>query len=645
MAKIKVLSQHLVNKIAAGEVVERPASVIKEMMENSIDADATRISVEVEDGGKKLIRISDNGCGISSDDLALAFAPHATSKIAGDDNLFAIATFGFRGEALASIASVSHVEIVSRPPDAVEGAKMLISAGQPQPIVPAPAAVGTTITVSKLFFNIPARRKFLRTANTEMGHITEQFTRIALAHTEVQLSLTHNGRNLYDLPADQTLTKRIGELFTPELTDGLFPIQRKDRNVEITGLIGHPQQSRTGTKWQYVFLNGRHIHDRFITHAIREAYRGVLEINRQPIVFLFLRVPFETVDVNVHPAKTEVRFADSNLIHSQVLAAIRDRLLSSDLTVSVRTGNGSIPSGSSNGGSARGSMLPDDRQDRQQHIRQAMADFFKTASKTSTKPIYAPAESAFRTPGQAHTPPVGTQQPPTSAQRPNGPSQTAPSTSPPPLYSQVPAAAEIADNDKAQSGDDLDTAPVMQIHNSYLVTQSNDGLIIIDQHALHERIIYEKLSHQLAQGPLTSQRSLIPEIVDVTTRQMAMIEEQTDILADLGITLEQFGPHSIAIQSFPMLFDKASPGPFVTDLLDLLVEQSGLLTREELIHHVLDMMACKAAVKAGDPLTDSEIRALLQQQHLIQRTATCPHGRPTTISLTLTELEKQFKRT
>lgn len=645
MAKIKVLSQHLVNKIAAGEVVERPASVIKEIMENSIDAGATRISVEVEDGGKKLIRISDNGCGISSDDLALAFASHATSKITGDDSLFAIATFGFRGEALASIASVSNVEIVSRPPDAVEGARMLISAGATQPVVPAPAAVGTVMTVSKLFFNIPARRKFLRTANTEMGHITEQFTRIALAHTEVQLSLTHNGRNLYDLPADQTLTKRIGELFSPELTDGLFPIQRKDHNVEITGLIGHPQQSRTGTKWQYVFLNGRHIHDRFITHAIREAYRGVLEINRQPIVFLFLQVPFETVDVNVHPAKTEVRFADSNLIHSQVLAAIRDRLLSSDLTVPVRTGYGSIPSGSSTGGAAGASRLPEDQQDRQQHIRQAMADFFKAASKTSTKPIYAPTASALRTPGQTYALPIGTQQPPTSAQRPDGPSEIAPPVSPPPLYSQVPAAAETANDNKTQPGDDLDTAPVMQIHNSYLVTQSNDGLIIIDQHALHERIIYEKLSHQLAQGSLASQRSLIPEIVDVTARQMAMIEEQTDILADLGITLEQFGPHSIAIQSFPILLDKASPGPFITDLLDLLVEQWGLLTREELTHHVLDMMACKAAIKAGDPLTDSEIRALLQQRHLIKRTATCPHGRPTTISLTLTELEKQFKRT
>ncbi|KPK76622.1 MAG: hypothetical protein AMJ79_05950, partial [Phycisphaerae bacterium SM23_30] len=326
MAKIIRLPQHLINKIAAGEVVERPASVLKELLENSLDAGALRIAVEVEDGGKKLIRVSDDGAGMTADDLELAVAPHATSKITTEDDLYAIGTFGFRGEALPSIASVSQMEIVSRCHDTIEGAKLEISGSKLRPVAPAAAAAGSVVSVSNLFFNTPARRKFLRTTNTEMGHLTEQFTRIALAHTEVHLSLTHNGRNVYELPAGQSLRERIAILFSSELADNLLPIRRQDRGIEVTGVIAPPRQSRSGSQWQYIFLNGRHIRDRFISHAIREAYRGLLEINRQPIAFIFLQLEPHRVDVNVHPAKTEVRFADSNAIHSQVLAAIRDRL-------------------------------------------------------------------------------------------------------------------------------------------------------------------------------------------------------------------------------------------------------------------------------------------------------------------------------
>ncbi|MBN1766204.1 MAG: DNA mismatch repair endonuclease MutL [Sedimentisphaerales bacterium] len=635
MSRIKVLDQHIVNKIAAGEVVERPASVVKEMMENAMDAGASRITLEVEDGGKKLIRITDNGCGMDRSDLELAFAPHATSKIATDEDLFSIATFGFRGEALASIASVSQVEVLSRSAEAIEGARLTISGGDCSPIEPAPAAPGTIITVRNLFFNTPARRKFLRTANTEMGHITEQFTRIALAHTQVQLTLIHNGKKTYELPAGQSLHERIGILFSPEISNGLFSIDRDSGDFGIKGLIAHPRHSRANNQWQYIFLNGRHIKDRFISHAIREAYRGMMEINRQPIVFLFIQLPPQKVDVNVHPAKTEVRFADSNFVHSLVLATIRDRLLSSDLSITM--GIDSFATGKQDTKQAPESSARD-KQDHQDRVRQAMADFFKSAPPTHQPVSGPPSDTRPATATPETSSPVKTTAKPRQQQYDMFPA----------FKDNVPRLEEQttpAGGDQVHSLNQESLTDILQVHKTYLVTETQDGLVIIDQHALHERIVYEKLSRQLSNGPLTSQRCLIPEVVDVTDKQMAMLEEHQPILADLGITTEQFGPRSIAIQSFPMLLDKVSPPDFVMDLLDLLEAQAGKATRDELIHHVLDMMACKAAIKAGDGLSEGEIKALLAQRDLVEQSGTCPHGRPTSIRLTLNELEKQFKRT
>jgi len=638
MAQIKVLSTQLINKIAAGEVVERPASVVKELMENSLDAGAIRINVEIEDGGKKLIRISDNGCGMNPDDLALACASHATSKITSDEDLFSIVTLGFRGEALASIASVSHLDIVSRPADSIEGARLEISGGRQSPVTPTAASAGTVVTIRNLFFNTPARRKFLRTTNTEMGHITEQFTRIALAHTEAQFSLMHNSRKIHDLPAGQTLQERIGSLFTAELAQSMMDVHRKDPQLEISGLIAHPNQSRTGTQWQYVFLNGRHIRDRFIGHAIRESYRGLIEINRQPVVFLFLKMPPDTVDVNVHPAKTEVRFANSNLVHSQVLAAIRDRLLGTDLTISLKAGD-MARSPDQQSPAATTSENP---QEHQQRVRQAMADFFKSIPPpTQTPPVVknAPPTTPNYNIQRPTTFPLTKQSPPADTSEPTfmPPADTLEATG------TAVTPDETTEPFEPQNASNINS--VLQIHNAYLVTQTKDGLIIIDQHALHERILYEKLSSQFNQGRLARQRRLIPEVIDVTAAQMAAMENHSELLRELGIEMEQFGPRSIAIQSFPVLLDKASPVEFVGDLLDMLIEQAGQTTRPELIHHVLDMMACKAAVKAGDPLSESEISALLAQRHLIAQAGTCPHGRPTTIRLSLAELEKQFKRT
>jgi len=631
MAKITKLSQHLVNRIAAGEVVERPASVVKELMENSLDADATKITVDIDDGGKKLICVSDDGCGIAGEDIDLVVEPHATSKLTTDEDLFAIHTMGFRGEAMASIASVSQMEITSRPVDAVEGWKLVVAGGEKSEKVPASTASGTVISVRNLFYNTPARRKFLRTSNTEIGHITEQFTRIALAHLHVQLTLTHNGRKLFELPADQTLRDRIGGFFSSDLADSLMPIKRQDRGIEVAGMIAPPQQSRSGSKWQYIFLNGRYIRDRFISHAVRESYRGMMEINRQPVVFLFVRLAPDTVDVNVHPTKIEVRFSDSNVVHSQVLAAIRDKLLGSDLSVNLSSetvissadqakGDGSSPAG--------GGAETDD--ERKQRIRSAMADFFKNSPPVSVPsshgdgPVgHGRGDGQYSSAGDYKS--VG----PVEAQR---------------GRNNVSSGNVTSDSHLGYGDTEPADGSFLQVHNSYIVQQSSDGLVIIDQHALHERILYEELCRQLGDGPLASQRYLIPEVVDVTAEQMAVLDEQAEVLEQLGIALEQFAPGSVAVQAFPVLLEKLSPATVVADLLDMMVEHGGQLPREELTHSVLDMMACKAAVKAGDTLDQSEIKSLLAKRGSVERSGNCPHGRPTTVRLTLSELGKLFKR-
>jgi len=647
MAKIAVLDKHLINKIAAGEVVERPASVVKELLENCLDAGADRISVEIEDGGKKLIRITDNGGGMDAADLKLAFAPHATSKIAADDDLFDIRTLGFRGEALASIASISQIEAVSRCRDAIEACRLLITGGQADEITPCAAAEGTTIAVRNLFFNTPARRKFLRTTSTEMGHITEQFTRIALAHPAVQMSLAHNGRLLYDLTARQGLQERIAVLFSRELADGLLPIRRSDRGIDVSGLVARPSHARAGAQWQYVFLNRRYIRDRFLSHAIREAYRGMMEINRCPVVFLFLQMDPKSVDVNVHPTKIEVRFADSNTVHSQTLAAIRDKLLSSDLSVTIPNKSFAHTAPDSFGEPQPEPDQPDrppaaaeTHEQRQQRIRQAMADFFKSAPPTPPSRPAAPMPPASYNVPRPFTPPAAPEKPaavftPTPQPRfdlPDSETLTRPQN---PTTPTTPAASAQPPRRSPR---------FLQVHNSYLVTENQDGIVIIDQHALHERVIYEKLHNQLQQGKLLSQRSLIPEIIDVTAEQMALIEHSRGLLEDLGILLEPFGPSSVAVQGFPVLLERLSPVAFIADLLDTLAAQSGPLSREEIYHDILDMMACKAAVKAGNPLDDAEIEALLSRLDTVDRSGNCPHGRPTTIRLSLAQLEKQFKR-
>ncbi len=613
MGQIIVLDQNMINMIAAGEVIERPASVVKELMENSIDAGATKITVSTEDGGRKLISVADNGCGMDGEDLGHAFEPHTTSKVKTSQDLRGISTLGFRGEALASITSVAQVRAVSRPVPSTalgtglepfaslegklrEGAKteagancIEIDCGKKGSISPCSADYGTTIQVRDLFYKLPARRKFLKTANTEAGHITEHFTRIALANRDLDMTLTANERELYRLVSKQGLRQRIAELFSLEISENLIETESDERGIHIFALLGKPGISRTNNKFQYVFLNGRFIRDKFISHAIKEAYRGHLEPNRFPVIFLFIQMPYEDVDVNVHPTKIEVRFYNANLVHSQILGSLREKLLGTNLETQAK-----LPT-------TAGSARPD----RGQKIADAMAEFFK-----KHRPIQTQQQIGFRTTTRPVKRDVSYEKPTHYATR-----------------------------------DTRYDRKFLQIHDSFIVVETDDGFVIIDQHALHERIIYEDLRRRIASGKLESQKLLIPETFELTDAQADVLKTNAELIEKLGIELAPFGPKTMAIQAFPTILAKAAPLDFVRDLTDLLECKGADLNAEKLLDEVLNMAACKAAIKAGQKLSSSEIEQLLADRQAAECASRCPHGRPTTIKFSTAELEKQFKRT
>jgi DNA mismatch repair protein MutL len=611
MPRIAVLDDNMINMIAAGEVIERPGSVVKELLENSIDAGASRISVEVEEGGRALIRIVDDGCGMDGEDLALAFEPHATSKIRTDADLTAIRTMGFRGEALASVGSVARVTVTSRVRDAISAHRIEIDCGQRSDIRPCGGDFGTSIEVRNLFYKLPARRKFLRTPNTEMSHISEHFTRIALACDKLDLTLTHNGRQTYRLLSGQGVRERIAVLFGQGLAEDLIETSRAERGMEIRAFLAKPSAARASGSYQYIFLNGRFIRDKFILHAVKEAYRGLMEPNRYPVVFLFLQMPPENFDVNVHPTKTEVRFDNANLVHSEVLSVLRDKLLSANLDVA---GTFAVDRERAFDLPLTPAESPQEAA-RKQRIQQAMADFFD-------KPAPSRHQHTF-----AFKPAPGVGNHAVSMPRTQGPAiPDLPVFEP--SVSQVPSARTF-----------------MQVHDSYILMQSDEGFVVIDQHALHERILYEQMCRRLREGSLPAQRLLMPHTFEVTGLQKQAFESRQDLFAKMGMEIEAFGPDSLALRTFPAMLEGADPVEFAKEMLDKIADESAGTDPERLLHEVLDMAACKAAIKAGHPLTDDEMAQLLKDKDVVQRTSRCPHGRPTTLAFSLKDLEKQFKRT
>jgi len=611
---IRPLPQNLVNKIAAGEVVERPASVVKELMENAVDAGATRIDVSATQGGLELIRVVDNGGGIPPGELPLALASHATSKIADVDDLFRVGTLGFRGEALASIASVSRTTIASRAPDAAGGAEIECVGGRLGEVAPRGTPPGTIVEVRDLFFNTPVRRKFLRTTATELGHVSEAFTRIALPAPNIHFTLRHNDKIVYDLPAGGGWLERIAACFGRELAANLIRVESADGEISLSGYAANPSVSRGNNRMQYFFLGGRHIRDRSLQHALGEAYRGLLTAGRFPVAFIAMQMPPELVDVNVHPTKLEVRFLDSGRLYSQLLSMLRAKFLTTDLQVQVRSDD-------------EPSAAHDEAQAAQ--LRQQLVDWAKGKIASWEEDDGKNAQHADDN-SRELTAPGGFD--------PTQPLQLQP------LGRNEPYPAPGAESANSPPPRNDATRRALQIHNRYLVTESAEGVTIIDQHALHERILYEHLKGRVLSGAVETQNLLVPEPVDLSPTEAAAALENRDLLARLGVRIEPFGGDTVLLSGYPAMLANIPPADVLRTVLEQIIAGVKRPDRRDLLDELLHAIACKAAIKAGDRLAPEEIAALLEQRHLVEDAHHCPHGRPTALVFTREELDKRFKR-
>lgn len=635
MSRIRQLDAAVINKIAAGEVVERPASVVKELLENSVDALSSRIDVDIAQGGTELIRIADDGEGIEADDLPLALASHATSKLRDADDLFRVMTMGFRGEALASIGSVSELRIRSRTPEGETGYEIVCNQGEIRDPVPCGCPVGTVLEIRRLFANTPVRRRFMRTVGTEFGHIGEQFTRVALAHPRLQMMLRHNDRIVHELPGEERLIDRIRSLFGKNLAEKLLWVESESDGVRLSGYVAHPGENRSTRKGQHLFLNGRWIQDRSLQHALGEAYRGLLMVGRHPVAFLSFDLPPDLVDVNVHPTKTEVRFVDGQRLYRQLLSTLRTRFLSIDLdgTMSVRRGGDS----DEDGGDSVASTTPDPA--RKLQLEAEFADWAKSSLATWT-PNDEPAEGRVVEPTTLLT---------ALATRDNQPEvKTANEADPSPFDDEatsVRASGTVETLEAAvKPAAMMDGRKVMQILDTYLVLESDEGLVVIDQHALHERVMYEYLRERVLGEGVESQRLLVPVVVEVTSRERELLFDHGDLLGSLGFELDDFGGGSLAITGYPAMLGKLDPEPIVRDLVERLDTPGKQPDRRDLLDEMLHMMSCKAAIKAGHRLSPEEMEMLLRKRHLVQDAHHCPHGRPTALVLSRDELDRQFGR-
>ncbi|MCR9291098.1 MAG: DNA mismatch repair endonuclease MutL [bacterium] len=664
MPIIRQLSPSLVNKIAAGEVIERPASVVKELLENSVDAGATHIDLAIEGGGIEQIRISDNGCGISADQIPLALASHATSKLVDADDLFDVHTLGFRGEALASIAEVSHLTLRSRTADSDSGAEVTVRGGQASEAQPAGCPVGTTIEVRQLFFNTPVRKKFLRTPQTEAGHITEAFTRIALAFPHIRMRMTSGERVQFDLPETDSWKERVRAFFGDETADSLIAVSSQQDEAIVSGYVANPSVSRSNNRMQYLFLNGRFIRDRSLQHALGEAYRGLLMVGRFPICFLRLDLPPAMVDVNVHPTKMEVRFQESGKLYSQLLRTLRHEFLTRDLTARPRHVPGPAPASWRNANdsavtaddsvAAKATHLAANSDDQrwQRHADQ-MTRVAPKLDLQDNIPAFRPFPSRSRAEDLQFRPN------PTAAPRSElhrhdddfgGESRQ---ENPGVVHRSDSGhtADQPIDAPQASDGNSQESyrAPSshlgFQVHNRYLVTQDETGMVVVDQHALHERILYEQLREKSSAKAVESQRLLVPEPIDLMPAEAAAALDHKELLAQIGIQIEPFGGDTVLMTGYPAMLAKMRPAEVLRQVLEPLMSGGREPSARDMLDELLHMMACKAAVKAGDRLAPEEITALLEQRNHYQDTHHCPHGRPTALFFSREQLDKMFGRT
>ncbi len=604
--RIHPLSTQVSNQIAAGEVVERPASVVKELMENALDAGADKIELEVEQGGVKLIRIRDNGCGIHKDDLALALCRHATSKITQAEDLEQVATLGFRGEALPSISSVSRLKIDSRIGAeecgwSVQGDGSEVSSA-PEPVAHPP---GTTVEIRDLFYNLPARRKFLRTEKTEFNHLDEVVRRIALSRHDVAITVHHNNKLVKGYRAANDAAsqrQRIAAICGAGFVDHAITIDFEAAGLHLTGWIAEPAFSRSQADQQYFFVNGRVVRDKLITHAIRQAYKDVLYQGRHPAYILYLEIDPILVDVNVHPTKHEVRFREGRLVHDFLFRSIHQGL------AAVRPG------------------------DRPEVVEHPAGEAAPPLNLATTGEGAAP-RSSFNPQSQQRMPLKVMEQVALYGQLHSG------SASPGGAVPTQPFSSQQEDEEAPPLG-----YAVAQIHGVYIIAQNSQGVVIVDMHAAHERITYERMKCSMQSEGIKSQPLLVPINIAVSEREAHLVEERSELFSGLGFELSPAGPQSLVIRQVPTILKDANAEQLVRDLLaDVIVHGSSRRVEQE-VNEILGTMACHGSVRANRQLALPEMNALLRDMEQTERSGQCNHGRPTWAQLSMADLDKLFMR-
>ena len=599
--RISVLSEEVANQIAAGEVVERPASIVKELVENAVDAGATDIRVELEEGGCRTVRVIDNGAGIEHEDVALVFERHATSKIARLDDLYRIGSFGFRGEAMASIASIARVELLTRRPDDLAGTKAIAEAGAIFEIAPAGCPVGTSITVTKVFDNVPARRKFLKTQATEQAACLDAMERLSLSHPEIRFTVIADGREALASPKARDIAERVGMVMGREFARHCLPVFSEKDRIHLSGFVSAPSFSRSNSKNIYLFVNARFVRDTSLTHAILSAYRQVIEPRRYPAAVLFLNMPGEEVDINVHPAKLEVRFKNAREIYDLVGRATAQALAQPQMQPEgfVYRLDAAPTSGDSATGAARFSRIaetvPYGLYGRSRFERAINEDLFARGGRIP------PVENIL----------------------------------------------EKKYDDRSQSGCQnvflSGRVYLGSFADTYLVFAGSDGLTLIDQHAAHERIILERLKAS-SSGPAASQPLLAPEVVPLAPAQVVLLESALPLLSDAGLDVEIFGRDAVAVKALPAALGQADARALILDVADQLAGEAASVSWDDRRDRILASLACRAAVKAHQTLSSDEVAALCRDLEKTPFAATCPHGRPTMVTLSLYEIERLFKR-
>lgn len=621
MNKIKLLSPRLANQIAAGEVVERPSSVIKELLENSLDAGATRLDIDIEDGGIKLMRVRDNGGGIDHADLPLALSRHATSKIYELDDLEAVATLGFRGEALASISSVARLTLLSSTTDDSSGWQVVAEGRDMETeISPAPHPRGTTVEVRDLFFNTPARRKFLRTEKTEYNHLEDVVKRLALSRFDVAFNLRHNNRAIYSWRAGESQLeqeRRVAQVCGPAFMENAVHIEMERNGLRLWGWVALPTFSRSQADLQHFYVNGRAIRDKLVSHAVRQAYQDVLYHGRHPAFVLYLEVEPSTVDVNVHPTKHEVRFRENRSVHDFIYSSLHHALAKVKPEDSLNRSHetGTFAESQSVQGLAVGEFQGQERisfaasaPGGNSGLAGSASNYTNSGYATPTYSSPAAVREQMNRYGELHQP-------------------------------MRPTLVDGAESDVPPLG-----YAIAQLKGIYILAENEQGLIVVDMHAAHERITYERMKESFASGGLQTQPLLVPESIAVSQKEADCAEQYEEIFKSLGFELQRAGPETLLIRQVPVVLNRAKVEQLVRDVLSDLIEHGSSERIQQHINEILSTMACHGSVRANRRLTIPEMNALLRDMEATERSGQCNHGRPTWLLQSLDELDKLFMR-